>query len=235
MYLMSVSWFVSPRGGHVNRAAAKHHGDPVRDLQDLREVVADIDDADAVSGEVAGVINHPLALHDGERRGRLVQQHHLRLPVDRARDGDRLALPAGEARDRARLGGNLAANLPQQIRGFAADRPVVDIGQKARAGDAPARARERCWRRPRDRRPAPGPDRRSRCRARAPRAASSRSSGSPASSIWPRIRPVDAGDVLDQGRFAGAVVADERQDLSGVKLEIDATQRLDRTEALAEL
>ena len=131
MYLMSVSWFVSPAG--VTWTVRPRNITAIRSatLQDFGEVVADIDDADAMRGEVACVIDHALALHDGERCGRLVEEHDLRLPVDRARDGDRLALAAGQARDSARLGGNLAADFPQQVRGFAADRPVVDIRQHA--------------------------------------------------------------------------------------------------------
>lgn len=116
--------------GYVNRAAAKHLGDTVRDLDDLREVVADVDDADAMSGEVAGMIDHPLALHDRERRGWFVQQHHPRLPVNCARDRDRLTLPARETSNRAGICGDVAADLFQQGRGFAAYGAVVDDGKK---------------------------------------------------------------------------------------------------------
>ena len=44
-----------------------------------------------------------------------------------------------------------------------------------------------------------------------------------------QVRPRDA---LDQRRLAGAVVADERDDLGRVDLEVDVGQRLDRAEAL---
>jgi len=43
---------------------------------------------------------------------------------------------------------------------------------------------------------------------------------------------VDAADALDQGRLAGAVVADERGDLAGRHREVDLTQYLHRAEAL---
>ena len=45
---------------------------------------------------------------------------------------------------------------------------------------------------------------------------------------------MDAGDHLDQRRLAGAVVADEGDDLAGTNLEVDVLQRLDRAEALAD-
>src|SRR5690606_11331117 len=40
------------------------------------------------------------------------------------------------------------------------------------------------------------------------------------------------GDSLDEGRLAGTVVADERGDLAGVRLEVDALQHADGAEAL---
>ena len=48
------------------------------------------------------------------------------------------------------------------------------------------------------------------------------------------VRRVDAGDHLDQRRLAGAVVADEPDDLAGVELEVDAVERLDGAEPLAD-
>ena len=46
------------------------------------------------------------------------------------------------------------------------------------------------------------------------------------------VRRVDAGDALDQGRLAGAVVADEGHHLAGPDLEVDLRERLDGAEAL---
>ncbi len=43
---------------------------------------------------------HLLGLRDPERRGRLVEDHELGVPLHGLRDGDRLALAAGERRDR---------------------------------------------------------------------------------------------------------------------------------------
>src|SRR5262249_6489800 len=47
------------------------------------------------------------------------------------------------------------------------------------------------------------------------------------------VRRQGARDRLDQRRLAGAVVADEREHLAGVDVEVDPGERVDRTEALA--
>jgi hypothetical protein len=46
------------------------------------------------------------------------------------------------------------------------------------------------------------------------------------------VRLVDAGDDLHQGRFAGAIVADQGHHFAGIDLEIDTEQDLDRPEML---
>ena len=45
-------------------------------------------------------------------------------------------------------------------------------------------------------------------------------------------RGVDAGDELDQRRLAGAVVADQRDDLAVVDLQVDVPEDLDMAEGL---
>ena len=44
------------------------------------------------------------------------------------------------------------------------------------------------------------------------------------------VEGVDAGDALDEGRLAGAVVADEGHHLTGTDLEVDLVERLHGTE-----
>ena len=46
------------------------------------------------------------------------------------------------------------------------------------------------------------------------------------------VERVDPGDPLDQRGLAGAVVADERHDLTAADLEVDVVQRLHRPEGL---
>ena len=52
------------------------------------------------SREPLDELEHLLGLRDAERRGRLVEDDEPRVPHHRARDRDRLALAAGERRDR---------------------------------------------------------------------------------------------------------------------------------------
>src|SRR4051794_7720027 len=49
------------------------------------------------------------------------------------------------------------------------------------------------------------------------------------------VRLEDARDHLDEGGFAGPVVAGERQDLAAAQLEADLLERVDAAEALADL
>ena len=44
------------------------------------------------------------------------------------------------------------------------------------------------------------------------------------------IGGVDAGQDLDQGRLAGAVVAEEAEDLAGLQVEADILHRMDAAE-----
>jgi hypothetical protein len=47
-----------------------------------------------------------------------------------------------------------------------------------------------------------------------------------------RVDRVDAGDAFDEGRLAGAVVADESHDLAARYVEVDLVQSLHGAEAL---
>ncbi len=57
---------------------------------------------------------------------------------------------------------------------------------------------------------------------------------SPSKRIVAVVGGVDAGDRLHQRRLAGAVVADQADDLAGVDGEVDPVQSLDRAESLAD-
>ena len=52
--------------------------------------------------------------------------------------------------------------------------------------------------------------------------------------VVPRVEGVDAGDPLDQGALAGAVVADERGHAPGGDVEVDALEHVYGSEALVD-
>ena len=79
-------------------AEAQDH-DPVGDLEDVGEVVADHDHPEAALAQALDQAEHLRGLRDAQRRRRLVEQHDLRLAEQRAGDRHRLALPAGERAD----------------------------------------------------------------------------------------------------------------------------------------
>ena len=81
-------------------APEPQHGDPVRDGEDVVQVVRDQDDGEPLVREALDELEHLLGLRDAERGGRLVEDHEPGVPHHRAGDGDRLALAAGEGRDR---------------------------------------------------------------------------------------------------------------------------------------
>ena len=81
-------------------AAAVHDDDAVADGEDVGQGVGDEDHRHALVAQLADQLEHLLLLGDAEVVGRLVHDHQLRVPVDGAGDGDRLALAAGEALDR---------------------------------------------------------------------------------------------------------------------------------------
>ncbi len=74
-----------------------HHGDAVGDVGDHREVVGDVERADAVGLAQRGHgVEHHLLGGDVEAGGRLVEDQHLGLGQERHRQGDALHLATGE-------------------------------------------------------------------------------------------------------------------------------------------
>ena len=148
----------------------------------------------------------------------------------RARDGDGLALAAGERGDRDAHRGDLGRQLAQQRPGLAAPSP-------------PRRGSGRCSSsRPRKRLRDDvevvaqrevlehGGD----AEVPAPRRGLAMLTGLPSNVIVPVVRAVHPGEDLDQRRLAGAVVADQGDHLAGVDVQVDVGERLDGAEALGD-
>ena len=149
-------------------------------------------------------------------------------------DGDDLALAAGHRVDRARRGSGNSSRQPGD--GLSRGPLHVALAQDAEAGPAAPAADELAARgtgSPSGRRSrrGRGPGRRSRRRPRAPRPGFRTRGCVPARWIAPPLGTEDAGDALDEGRLAGAVVADEPDDLAAAQLEADVHERLDRAVA----
>ena len=70
--------------------------DPVGEVEDVVDVVADEEDADALGLELLDQLADLGGLGRPERGGRLVHDQDARVEMDRARDRDRLALAARE-------------------------------------------------------------------------------------------------------------------------------------------
>src|SRR6266516_1987406 len=87
---------VALRGDDARAAAQALDVDPVRDLEDVRHVVADQDDRQAPAAQPLDQGQHLAGLADAQGGGRLVQDDDLGAERGRARDRDGLALAAGQ-------------------------------------------------------------------------------------------------------------------------------------------
>ena len=98
--------------------ARVHDRDPVRELEQQREVVRDEEDREAeVALEILDLLED-LALHDHVERGRrLVHDHQLGVERERHRDDHALTHPAGElVRKRAHAAAVDPDDLEQLLR-----------------------------------------------------------------------------------------------------------------------
>ena len=166
-----------------DHAPAPKHGDPVGDRKHVGHAVADQDDADAVIAQPPDQVQHLRHLAHGDRGGRLVHQHDLRIGKPRSGDRDRLPLPARHLLDQI-----ARPRLRLQLLEELASAPVHASNSRGcgpgRSACA-ARAQERRWRRRSDCRKARDPDRRSRSPSGAPRSAGGNCTCSPSTVIVP--------------------------------------------------
>ena len=171
-----------------------------------------------------------VALGRGQRRGRLVHDQDARLERERLGDLDELLLADAEAR-----------------------RPAPPGRGRCRAGRGGARAAARPWRggRGRGRRGSGSRPRKMLAAtlssgtrfsswwmmatpARSASRTLAKRTGSPSIRISPSYVGVHAGQDLHQRRLAGAVLAHQRVHLAGAEVEVDAVERGDAGEALAD-
>ena len=93
----------SPGVPDLTKLAVDDHADAAGERRGVLEIVGDEQDGDVEAGEQLLQLRADVGFRVGiERRERLVEQQHLRVTGERARERDALALPAGEvARARA--------------------------------------------------------------------------------------------------------------------------------------
>ena len=94
--------------------AAPDDGDPVGDLEDLVQLVADEDDAVTLVGEPPKDAEDLLRLLGRQDRGRFVEDEDLRVAVEDLQDLDPL-LPADRQRADLRVGIDLEAEAPAEV------------------------------------------------------------------------------------------------------------------------
>ncbi len=212
-------------------AAEAEDGDPGRGLEDVVQVVRDEDDGEPLLGQAPDELEHLLGLRDAERRGRLVEDHELRVPHHRARNGDRLALPTREGRDRLTDGldrGDAKAleRLHRTLlhrRLLEPEEEVPDLAAEVHVlDDVEVVAEREILVHDLD------PELRRVLRPVDVHLLA-------AEEDLAGVVAVDAGDALDERRLSGAVVADERHDLARAHLEVDVGQRLHGAERLREV
>ena len=103
--------------------------DAVGDREDVDQVVADHDDAEVALAQAPDQLQHLFGLRHAERRGRLVQQHDLRLAQQRAGDRDLLALAAGERPDLAAQAGDRHREVGEQVGGLVLHLHLVELAR----------------------------------------------------------------------------------------------------------
>ena len=204
------------------------HVDAVGDGLDVGHVVADEHHAEAAAAQALDEVEHLGGLRDAERGGRLVEHDHLGVAHEAAGDGDGLPLPAGERgdrdADRRDLGGELTQQLPRALL-------HLDLVERAGRGVLLAEVQV-------------GDDvevvaQREVLEDRGD-AELLRLLGAVDGDAFAvedhltLVGRVDAGHDLDERRLAGAVVADQGDDLTGVHVDRDILERLHGAETLAD-
>ena len=218
---------VAPGGGQrLDLLAAPQHGDPVRDLGHLVQLVADEDDRLALLGQALDDREQLLRLLRRQHRGRLVEHEDVGAAVERLQDLDALLLADGDVLDdRARVDGE-----PEPRRDLAhalLGRRVVEqdavVHRLGREHDVLGDRHHRDQHEVLVHHADAVLDRGLR-RAELGRLAVDQDLA--------LVRPVEAVEDVHQRRLAGAVLAEQRVHLALAQVEVDAVVRDDAGEAL---
>ena len=212
--------------------AAVENDQPVGDLVDVGEIVLDVDAGAPGFLDPSDEVEDLAHLGDGERHRRLVENDEVGIVVHGAADRDALALAAGEIRDRRIDGDADAAKADSPGQDILGDLLLLlDVDEAEAVGDLAADEEvppERLFLGKRtilvdglDGEIVGHAD--GIVRELDFLVANEDAAGG---------RREDAGHHLDQGRLAGAVVADQPDDLVLADREVDVLQSVDRPEEL---
>ena len=207
-------------------AALSQDRDPVAEAHRLVQLVGDEEDGDP---GIAQPPDHPAEILDAlrrEHRGRLVEDQHALAPPQRLDDFDELLLAEGEGAERHVLR-QVDAEPP-------GDLPQPGAGGRAVHGRPPRGAQhqvlENGERRHQGRMLVDGAD------AEIERDARAGDPGHAAANLdRARVGPLHARENRDQGRLAGAVLAEQCVDLRRVDVERDPVVGDDAGEALGDV
>ena len=125
MIMASTSSGVTSACRPFHDPAVVHDADPVGQVEDVVDVVADQEDADALVLQLADEVADLGGLRRAEGRGRLVHDHDPGVEVDGPRDRDGLALTSGQVPDRRREVGEVRVQAAHHLAGGVLHRPIV--------------------------------------------------------------------------------------------------------------
>ena len=213
---------------HPDHQAIAQDRDAVGDAKNLVEPVADIDHPDAAVAQRAQRGEQPLDLVGRQRGGRLVQHQELAVDGKRAGDRDQRLLGPAQRLDAGRRV-EVARDPRQRLGGEGLDRRPFD--QAAPALEAEGERDVLGDRHPFDQAEILVDEGDLLALAKARRAMLIRLA---VDQDLPRIGLVDAAQDLDQGGFAGAVLAEQRDDLAPSDGERDVPQGVGAAEMLVD-
>ena len=208
-------------------ASIAEHGDAVADLLEFLDAVRHIDDADAGALEPADQREQVLRLGLGERGGRFIQNEQTHLGEERLGDLDHLLMGARQLADLL-VGQDVEAEFADYRTRLGPHRRMIE---EAAGAELPAQEEILLDRQLRhqaellEHRTDPHHPRRVRREANEAASAKFELAG---------VGSESAGDDVDQGRFAGAVLAEQHMDLASPQVEIDIVQRQHAGEALGD-
>ena len=202
-------------------AVAQHHH-AIGDLEHLIEPMRDVDDADPAVAQAAQSNEQARHLVGGQAGGRLVEHEDLRLRSQRARDRHQRLLGPAEALD-AHIRVDVSVEHIKGSCGAPPRRPPVDQAAAPRIAEGEADILGHGH--PVDQAEVLVDERNRQATQRAGRVVSAELDAA-------GIKRVNAGEDLDQRGLARAVLAEQRQDLAGAKLEVHVIERQRAPEAL---